>query len=157
MIHDPCIYMFSYGMNTNLVQMALRCNQPYLLGVGTLYKYQFNFRYHADIHYTGNANDVVHGVVWELDPDDLDTIDALEGFPNYYTRELVEVDVHRYMPVKAWAYEMREKGPLRFPDMRYQDCVMEGYQQNGIPIPQIHNALDRCGSEIRLMERNHAY
>jgi len=155
MIHDPYVYMFSYGMNTNLMQMALRCNRPYRLGVGTLRRYQFNFRYHADIHYTGNANDMVHGVVWELDPEDLNTIDALEGFPSYYTRELVEIDVHRYMPVKAWAYEMVNKDHLRFPDMNYQDCVMEGYMQNGILTQQIHDALERCGQEARFMEHYH--
>ncbi len=152
---DPTVYMFSYGMNTNSTQMFLRCNQPRIVGVGLLLRHQFNFRYHADVHYTGNVNDRVHGVVWELTHDDLDRIDALEGFPRYYTREQVNIEVRKSYSVSAWVYEMGNKGPLDFPSLQYQDCVVEGYQQNRIPTDQIYDALDRVGIEQDSKEKYH--
>lgn len=152
---DPTVYMFSYGMNTNVTQMFLRCNRPRIVGAGLLTRYQFNFRYNADVHYTGNFNDRVHGLVWELTQEDLDIIDLLEGFPTYYTREQVTVEVRESFSLTAWVYEMVNKSPLDFPSLQYQDCVVEGYMQNSIPTDQIYDALDRVGIEQDLKEKYH--
>lgn len=154
---DPIVYMFSYGMNTNTTQMLLRCRSAYPLGYGTLFNHQFDFRYHADIQHTGNHQDMVHGMTWEISKEDLEAIDILEGYPVYYTRKAVHIDVWKYMGVTAWVYEMVNKSSLEFPDARYYDCLMEGYQQNGIPTQQINDALDRCEQEAVLIERNYGY
>lgn len=154
-LKEPFVYMFSYGMNTNTTQMLLRCRNAYPLGCGKIFNHRFDFRYHADIQNTGNRRDMVHGMTWEISEDDLKAIDMLEGFPVYYTRKLVHVDVCNYMGVTAWVYEMIDKSLLDFPNQQYYDCLIEGYQQNDIPIQQIHDALDRCEQEATLMEKQY--
>lgn len=151
-------YMFSYGMNTNLTQMFLRCNKPELVGVGVLPRYQLNFRYHADIDYTGNMSHGVIGVLWKLSDEDIILrLDELEGHPHYYKRSVRSIELtgtkHEY--VAAWTYEMVNKTDLDFPDFRYQDCLIDGYTQNKIPTKQIYDALDRVGVYLDLQEKDY--
>jgi gamma-glutamylcyclotransferase (GGCT)/AIG2-like uncharacterized protein YtfP len=66
----------------------------------------------------GSRNEPAHivGEVYEVDEDTLDSLDALEGHPDWYCREKVETPFK-----KAWVYMMPEDG--RFPE---QSRVMSG-------------------------------
>lgn len=140
-------FMFSYGMNTHLTSMMLRCRNAKIVGETILPNHRLDFRYHLDI--TPHANSHVEGVLWEIDPDDLATIDQVEGYPDYYVRALFS-PYRKYLgnTYSAWTYFMRGDqtyGPpeLEFPDERYFNLVMEGYRQNKLDTDQLWQALDR--------------
>lgn len=135
----------AYGMNTNLDEMSRRCPTAVCLGPAELNNYEFVFRTHADVQYQRGAKCDI--VLWEIDDSCLKALDALEGYPYYYTRFKVQV---RYgdKTVKALIYQMNDQSYLQEPSTGYLNMVTEGYQQNGVPTDQIRRALNTvCSSQ----------
>ena len=83
--------MFSYGMNTNRGQMALRCPDARSLGRAVLYGHEFRFARHADIIENPAFN--TRGVLWDITEECEKSLDALEGFPDYYLKKTVNVEM----------------------------------------------------------------
>jgi hypothetical protein len=117
-----------------------------LIGETILPNHRLDFRYHLDI--TPYVGSHVEGVLWEIDPDDLATIDQVEGYPDYYVRALFS-PYRKYLgnTFSAWTYFMRggleNRLELDFPNERYFNLVMEGYRQNKLDTDQLWRALDR--------------
>ena len=137
-------YYFAYGMNTNLDSMAQRCPRALCLGAGQLEGYKFAFRLHADVE-LGDPSDQVEGVVWQLSEDDLDSLDAFEGFPTYYLRCKAWVHSNEIGWVKAWIYTMADQDYLAEPRESYVRMCREGYEQNRVSTKQIDEALEKVG------------
>jgi gamma-glutamylcyclotransferase (GGCT)/AIG2-like uncharacterized protein YtfP len=133
------MYYFAYGMNTNLIEMASRCPSAKIIGPATLKDHKFTFSYHADIH--SEDNSVVHGALWLITKDCLQSLDLLEGYPRYYNRKIVEVTCkdHRYF---SWVYYMSRRGMNELPSKTYWDCLIEGYEKNNIPTDQLFQAIN---------------
>ncbi len=137
---------FAYGMNTNLDQMAGRCPGAVSLGPAWLDDYEFVFRTHADI--VKSPGSICYGVLWDIDPAHLKSLDALEGYPYYYTRFRVRVNLGDHS-VYALTYQMNDRSYLQEPGAGYLEMVTEGYQQNGVPTDQIDRAINMiCSSSI---------
>lgn len=140
------VKMFSYGMNTNLVSMRLRCSYAKVIGNATLNHHQLEFRYHLDL--TPMQEDCqVEGVLWEIDASDLQAIDEAESYPNYYIRQEHFVRTNRNV-YKAWIYTMNSNAPLQEPDTRYLKHVLEGYWQNNLSTQQLYDALERAKETV---------
>jgi gamma-glutamylcyclotransferase (GGCT)/AIG2-like uncharacterized protein YtfP len=135
-------YMFSYGMNTNIGGMRLRCPDAVCLGKAVLYEHRFDFRYHADV--AQQPGSLVHGLLWELDDVGLGYMDKVEGYPTYYTREEIWVDADDGNQYLAWVYKMQPGDGFEFPHDSYLQMVHEGYVSNDIPTDQIWTAMERC-------------
>jgi len=129
---------FAYGMNTNLAEMASRCPGAVNLGPAQIEGYEFVFRTHADIAAKKDA--VCQGVLWEIDDDNLDALDMLEGYPTYYTRFSVAVTTETSTTV-ALVYQMNNQQSVKMPYISYLDMVTEGYQENNISCDQLEQAL----------------
>lgn len=138
----PQVYMFSYGMNTNLSGMLMRCERATPLGVFCLRDHRFDFRYHADVVYS--PGDQVWGMLWSLNDDDFAAIDRVEGYPNYYTRKQVTVGNDDMQVRNVWVYHMQVQDEVLYPPQHYWDMVLEGYEENDIPVGQLYSALERC-------------
>ncbi len=132
-------YYFAYGMNTNLDSMSNRCPAAELLGPARLDGYRFVFRRHADVELS--YNDSVDGVLWSIDDDDLDSLDVLEGFPNYYIRSRAWVE-HNDRWYIAWVYQMQDQSYLCEPSPSYVEMCLEGYSQNNVNNRQILDLLE---------------
>lgn len=130
---------FSYGMNTNRAQMAQRCPNAVSLGYATLPGYTFRFANHGDVIY--DPNGTADGVLWEITPDCLYSLDALEGYPTYYDREIVVVEFNGREEL-AMTYYMVGDQPDALPSVGYLDMLHEGYTEHGVPTTQIHEALE---------------
>jgi gamma-glutamylcyclotransferase (GGCT)/AIG2-like uncharacterized protein YtfP len=144
-------FMFAYGMNTNLTSMLLRCRSARVIGNAILSDFRLAFRYHLDIE--ESKFDMVEGVLWELSPGDLDTMDQVEGYPEYYTRSILTPYVGYYGNVyPAWTYYMQDKSALSEPSPSYWELVNEGYRQNNIPPNQLEEALDRVYVELQELQ-----
>ena len=132
-------YYFAYGMNTNLDSMAHRCPTATVMGAARLEGYRFVFRQHADVELDYGSS--VEGVLWEITDDDLESLDAFEGFPTYYIRSRAWVE-HEGKWYVAWVYQMADQSYDCKPNLSYVHMCMEGYQQNGVSTLQIESALD---------------
>jgi len=135
-------YMFSYGMNTHINSMRARCPSAKWVAAAFLPEHRFEFRYHADVDY--DPTDRVYGVLWQMDQAAMDAIDHCEGYPDYYDREQLWVEVEGGLQYQAWVYKMRDDSDLHLPSQHYLDLVEDGYIMNDLPRDQIYNAMERC-------------
>lgn len=136
---------FAYGMNTNLDQMASRCPGAVCLGAAWIDDYEFVFRTHADI--AESPGSICYGVLWDIDKKHLQALDALEGFPYYYTRFYVKVNKGDSF-VFALTYQMTDQTYIQEPGSGYLTMVQEGYVKNGVPINQIDHAINMICSSL---------
>ena len=129
---------FAYGMNTNLAQMAQRCPNAKSLGKAVLYGHEFRFARHADI--VENPDFATQGVLWEITPDCEMSLDALEGYPTYYLKKIVNVFYNGNI-VKAMVYYMTGENIDEYPGDGYLEMLMEGYKEHNIDNTQIYSSL----------------
>ena len=136
--------MFSYGMNTNRDSMRRHCPGAISMGYAILLNHEFRFAMHADV--VPNINSAVHGVLWLIDTDHLESLDQLEGYPYYYGRDILPV---RYQDniVMAECYRMQPNSPVNYPSQSYLDMLSEGYEEHHVPWDQIEAALDRVAQK----------
>ena len=113
---------FAYGMNTNPAQMAQRCPNAVSLGSAVLYNHEFRFSRHADI--IENPEFATHGVLWEITPDCEMALDALEGYPTYYLKKIVNV-FYNGSAVKCMTYYMTGDNPDEYPIDGYLEMLFE--------------------------------
>lgn len=130
---------FAYGMNTNLDQMTVRCPNAVCLGSAWVDNYKLVFRTHADIEKSPGS--VCHGVLWEITPDCLRSLDMLEGYPYYYSRFKIKIQTVAGT-VKSLVYQMNDQNYVQEPGNSYLSMITEGYKQNGVPLTQIDIAIN---------------
>lgn len=136
------MYYVAYGSNMNLEQMAIRCPTAKLIGTGFVYGYKLYFNYHADIVYTGDKNDVVPVVMWQLKASDWKALDRYEGYPAYYIKEVVYVR-HNGKKEKCIAYVMNnDEIHYDLPSHSYLKGIARGYRANNIDISYLTNAVE---------------
>ena len=141
--------MFSYGMNTNLAQMARRCPQATSLGAAVLPGFRFEFKHFATV--VPDVTQDSHGVVWEISDDCEAALDVLEGFPVYYNKQLVTVLIDG-VPHTAMTYLMYPDEPLGLPSNSYYNLVADGYEDHGISLAQLNLAIDRVEEQYLTIE-----
>lgn len=129
---------FSYGMNTNLASMAMRCPRAVSLGAAVLPHYQFEFKSFATV--SPKMNEQVHGVLWEITDDCEKALDRLEGYPTYYGKIIVWVEYEGNM-IPCMTYLMYPEEELNYPSNSYVNMLEEGYTSHGIDTKQIDLAL----------------
>jgi gamma-glutamylcyclotransferase (GGCT)/AIG2-like uncharacterized protein YtfP len=133
---------FAYGMNTNVGEMAHRCPDARSLGHARLPGYKFTFNRHADLMNMGD--EYCDGVLWEITEDCLMALDALEGYPLYYTRFEVDVEWNGET-VRAITYQMNPENQIpAIPSTSYYFMVTKGYAQHGVPNTQLIEAYVRA-------------
>lgn len=130
---------FAYGMNTNRGQMALRCPDARSLGRAVLYGHEFRFARHADIIENPEFN--THGVLWDITAECEKSLDALEGFPDYYLKKQVNV-FYNGTPVECMTYYMTGEVIDSLPSDSYLDMLFEGYLEHNVSTEQIIDSID---------------
>lgn len=131
---------FAYGMNTNVDSMASRCPNAISIGKAFLDCHKFVFRGVADIDYTANSSDRVEGALWLITPECEASLDALEGYPTFYTKEY-NWDYHDVGVMYYIMTEKSKKSPYSYPSQFYKDCLEEGYKSFGLDLNQLKSAL----------------
>ena len=129
---------FSYGMNTNLGSMAMRCPSARSLGAAVLPHYMFEFKSFATV--TPKMGDQCHGVLWEITEECEKSLDRLEGYPIYYGKVNVWVE-HDGEMVPCMTYLMYPDEEPNYPSASYVRMLEEGYKAHGIVTNQIDDAL----------------
>ncbi len=128
----------AYGMNTNIDQMASRCSGSVSIGRVDIPDFRLVFRGVADIEYS--PGDVLQTVMWDITPACEDALDILEGYPTFYTKKYIDVEINR-KKYRAMIYQMvGDRLDYSHPSSYYQNMLEEGYQDHGLELNQIYEA-----------------
>ena len=121
----------AYGSNMALEQMAYRCPDAKLIGIGTVTGARLEFYLHATVEKTGNEQDKVPVVVWEISREDEDNLDRYEGWPTYYTKETWPVKMNDGTETEGMIYLMQliRKNPPRY---TYYEGIANAYRSLGL-------------------------
>ena len=90
------------------------------------------------IQYNGH---IAPGVLWQISNECLQSLDAFEGFPDYYLRKFVTVTTENGGTIEALMYYMTEGAQLTDPSNGYYDMVLQGYDTHGISEQYLIDAL----------------
>jgi gamma-glutamylcyclotransferase (GGCT)/AIG2-like uncharacterized protein YtfP len=130
----PFLY-FAYGANTNRRGMEGRCPAAAFHRTCRLDGYRLVFRGVADIEPA--AREAVQGVVWRVTPKCIDSLDAFEGYPVLYGRQLCDIGEEE----QAFFYQMNEAG-YGLPSTGYYGTLRQGYTDFGLPESELRAAYD---------------
>lgn len=141
----------AYGSNLNLPQMAFRCPTAKVVGTSEIKDYELLFR-------GGRRSSVatveplkgssVPVLLWKLKERDLQALDRYEGYPSFYRKEILDVEL-RGKTVSAMVYIMNDGHTFGSPSDYYINTIMEGYQSAGFNTELLEQAVEKS---IRLAQ-----
>ena len=135
----------AYGSNLNIAQMKVRCPTAKLIGTSIVKDYELVFRGVATIEKKIGSR--VPVAVWKLKKEDERSLDIYEGYPHYYEKENFEIDLDG-KKVKVMAYVMTPGSTLRLPSEYYYNTIYEGYQDNGLDVSFLTEAVNETKKKI---------
>ena len=140
----------AYGSNLNREQMAHRCPTARVLGAGMMDGWRLLFRgarEGAVATVEPCQGSSVPVLVWEITPADEATLDRYEGWPFFYRKETVKVELNG-KTVSAKIYIMNEGRPLGQPSCYYYSVILEGYNDAGFDVEILRQAtIDSAETE----------
>lgn len=129
-------YYIAYGSNINLSQMKQRCPNSTVIGIGELKGWELKFNSCATIKPNKQKSTPV--LVWQIHTQDWERLDAYEGYPSYYRKEILDVTLGNKTHT-AQVYIMNCRDDIYSPPTHgYFESIAEGYKQNSMdPAPLI--------------------
>lgn len=121
----------AYGSNMVEEQMAHRCPNARLIGMGQLPNHRLEFYLHATVERSRAHGASVPVAVWEIDADDERSLDRYEGFPTYYTKHRRKVLMDDGSEIEGMVYIMNMIRPL-IPHASYYNGIRDAYIKLGI-------------------------
>lgn len=116
---------FAYASNLSKDYMSSRCPDAIPVKKVFLKNYRLVFNQLADI--IQNDNEDVLGALYVISKQELILLDKLEGYPDLYTRIVVEVEDENGNKYDAFAYTMVDK-KLEDPPEHYYNILLQGYE-----------------------------
>lgn len=133
----------AYGSNLNINQMIRRCPDAKVYGSGELKDYSLKFAGNIENAYTtiekNNGENVPCGV-WEITQDDEKRLDKYEGYPKFYTKELVDICIDN-KELNMMVYVMNPKFEIGIPSEEYIKTIRDGYEDFGLDAEIFDKAL----------------
>ena len=122
---------FAYGSNLCVRQMATRCPEAGDPRPAQLADHDWLINERGVATIDPRAGTDVHGVLWRLTDADLTVLDAAEGVPHRYRRELMTISTLDG-PIPAWVYidPRVVPGP---PRAGYLERIVDGARHHGLP------------------------
>ena len=121
----------AYGSNMVEEQMAYRCPNARLIGMGQLPNHRLEFYLHATVERSRAHGASVPVAVWEIDADDERSLDRYEGFPTYYTKHRRRVLMDDGSEIEGMVYIMNMIRPQP-PTASYYNGIHAAYQKLGL-------------------------
>ncbi len=143
-------FYLAYGSNLSVEQMLQRCPQAIYVGTGELKDYRLLFRGSLTGSYLTierKRNRTVPVLVWMVTDEDEAALDLYEGYPRFYRKEELQVEVRSLIDgsaigtVPAFVYVMDATRPLGRPTERYFWVCAEGYERFGFDLAILEKAL----------------
>lgn len=144
-------YYAAYGSNLNVKQMARRCPAAKPVGSAGIADYELLFRgsrtgSYLTIEQKRGAS--VPAVVWEVTRADEQNLDYYEGYPEFYYKAPLKLDVTDFKTkevktLNCFVYIMYEDRPVGIPANYYIASCLEGYRHFGIDPQPLYDAIER--------------
>ncbi len=131
----------AYGSNMNLEQMAMRCPSSEVVTAAMLKGYDLQFKFHATIE--PNPSGAVPILLWKLPECDEKQLDRYEGYPKYYRKEAVRLNLNGES-AEAMVYIMNGNKPLQAPSEQYYQTILRGYKSAGLNTSYLETALAKA-------------
>ena len=129
-------YYIAYGSNLNIMQMRMRCPGARIIGTSVIEDYQLLFKgsktgSYLTIEPMEGAE--VPVVIWEVTETDEKALDRYEGYPNFYYKKEMTLDIKGIITGKvrrrdAFVYIMHEERELGIPSWYYVNTCLDGYR-----------------------------
>lgn len=142
-------YYIAYGSNLNIRQMSYRCPGATIVGTGFIKDYQLLFKGSKTGSYLTiekKKGKVVPVVVWKVNEEDERSLDRYEGYPSFYYKQEMEIDIKgikskKPYHKKAFVYIMHEDRQLGLPYREYIRVCLEGYTAFGFSPRYLEEAI----------------
>lgn len=137
-------YYIAYGSNLNSEQMERRCPTAKEAAYGEIKDYQILFRGNknsAVATIEPSKNDTVPVLVWELQERDEAALDRYEGFPSFYRKETMQMELDGEL-AEAMVYIMNDGYEIGMPSEIYLNTILDGYDAAGFDPMAIEKALE---------------
>ena len=134
----------AYGSNMNLEQMERRCPGARVAGKSWLKDYQLFFAGRSEAAVASIEPAEGHAVpvvLWEITPRDEQALDRYEGYPWFYGKQDLTVEVNGKQ-VSAMVYVMGPGFAYGAPSKPYLDCIREGYASAGFDTAVLDEAVE---------------
>ncbi|MCU7381018.1 gamma-glutamylcyclotransferase [Clostridiales Family XIII bacterium ASD5510] len=144
----------AYGSNLNLEQMGFRCPSARVYAKGLLKDCELVYRgsktnSHATIQRRKGHS--VPVLIWEIQPFDEERLDIYEGYPRYYHKKYIMIDIDGERK-KAMTYIMNESAQPGRPAPQYVQTIKQGYIDNTFDLDILFNSLEsntiECNSNL---------
>lgn len=142
-------YYIAYGSNLNISQMRMRCPGARIIGTSVIEDYQLLFKGSKIGSYlTIESKDgaEVPIVIWEVTATDEKALDRYEGYPNFYYKKEMTLDIKGIRTGKvrrrdAFVYIMHEERELGIPSGFYVKTCLDGYRAFGFDEKYLFDAI----------------
>ena len=142
-------YYLAYGSNLNVPQMRRRCPNATIVGTATIPDYQLLFKGSktgAYLTIEPKPGSSVPVGVWSVTAHDEMELDVYEGFPSFYYKAEMTVEVKpekggETRQREAFVYIMHEERSLGWPSGAYVRTCMDGYRAFGFDYAFLMDAL----------------
>ena len=133
----------AYGNNMDTDRMARRCPEAEFLGTSELSGYRLLFKgsqtgFYATIERASGF--IVPVVLWSLTRSDEQRLDYYEGFPNFYTKEMLPMPLYGKV-IEGMAYVMPKDRPFGIPASSYISLMSGAYKKFGFDMAILKRAL----------------
>ena len=142
-------YYIAYGSNMNIPQMRMRCPGARIIGTSVIKDYQLLFKgsktgSYLTIEPMEGAE--VPVVIWEVTETDEKALDRYEGYPNFYYKKEMNLDIKGIRTEKvrrrdAFIYIMHEERELGIPSWYYVNTCLDGYRAFGFNEKYLFDAI----------------
>lgn len=136
----------AYGSNMNLPQMAHRCPTAKVVGTSELKDYELLFRGRrngAVATVEPKEGSTVPVLLWEIQQADEKSLDLYEGYPNFYDKQMMEVELDG-KTISAMVYVMTPGHEFGIPSDFYINTIWEGYESAGLDTQILEDAIEKA-------------
>lgn len=143
-------YYIAYGSNLNIPQMRMRCPGARIIGTSVIEDYQLLFKGSKTGSYLTiepKEGATVPVAVWEVTEQDELSLDRYGGYPNFYYKTEMTLDIKGIRTGKirrrqAFVYIMHEERELGIPSWFYVNTCLDGYRAFGFEEQYLFDAIE---------------
>lgn len=156
--------IFSYGSNMNILRLRNRVPSATKITNAFIYNYSFacnkisqDGSSKANIIKTGNPNDVVHGVIFEIDENQKSDLDKAEGLGKGYRECILDFNSINEEIIQANVYIAEDNAidNKKLPYDWYKIFITTGAEENKLPKEYINKiSTIKCTTDPNVKRRN---
>lgn len=141
-------YYAAYGSNLNKLQMARRCPRAKPIGTALLKGWKLSFKGSHSGFYLSIDKKKGWSVplgIWQIDDLDEKALDRYEGYPNFYQKFMLPINIHCFDGSKSQAqvliYALPPTARYGLPTGYYVGTCVDGYEDFGFDLKYLEDAF----------------